>query len=349
MAMNQLLDRFCDRERVPAVAATVIAADGSVEATVAGVLRRGTADRVTVSDAWHIGSCAKTMTAVLWARLVESDLAQWEMPLADALGCPRSHMHPGWAGQTVDNALRWQAGVQPNLTPSEMRQAWADSRTLAEQRSDITARVMASSPRRPGRFAYSNLSYVLVAAAVDRLASMPFERALDVYVHQPLGISSAGFGAPARVLGHGPRIRLGPLRALTGSPVEPSHPLSDNPPVISAAGTVHIAIEDWARFVHAFLHDDTARPQNADDPFLRPDSITKLLEPVGAGRTRAAMGWMPAGRVAALSYAMQGSNTLWSASAGLDADRRRGVVVVANDGRTSTLRATFRLALQLLS
>ncbi len=349
MAMNQLLDGFCDRDRVPAVAAAVIAADGSVEAAVAGVLRRGTADRVTVSDAWHIGSCGKTMTAVLWARLVENDVAQWDMPLADALGCPRGHLHADWASQTVDDALRWHAGVQPNLTPSAMRQAWADSRPLEEQRFDVATRVMASPPRRPGRFAYSNLSYVLVGAAVDRLASMPFERALDVYVHQPLSISSAGFGAPARVAGHGPRFRFGPLRALPGRPVEPSHPLSDNPPVMSAAGTLHIAIEDWARFVHAFLHDEAAGPPSGDDPLLRPESITKLLAPVGAGRSCAAMGWMPANRVPALSYAMQGSNTLWSASAALDSDRHRGVVVVANDGRTSTLRATFRLALQLLS
>ena len=347
--MNQLLDRFCKRERVPAVAAAVIAADGSVEAAVAGVLRRGTADRVTVSDAWHIGSCAKTMTAVLWARLVENGLATWDMPLADALGCSRDHMHAEWASRTVNDALRWQAGVQPNLTQSEMRQAWADSRPLEEQRSDIAARVMASPPRRAGRFAYSNLSYVLVAAAVDRLASMPFERALDVYVHQPLSISSAGFGAPARVLGHGPRFRFGPLRALPGGPIEPSQLLSDNPPVISAAGTVHLAIEDWARFVHVFLHDEATEPQSGDDPLLRPESITKLLAPVGTGRSRAAMGWMLANRVPALSYAMQGSNTLWSASAALDSDRHRGVVVVANDGRTNTLRATFRLALQLLS
>ena len=346
--MDQLLDKFCDRERVPAVAAAVIAADASVETAVAGVRRRGAADRVTVSDAWHIGSCAKTMTAVLWARLVENDLAQWDMPLADALGCPRGHMHAGWADQTVDDALRWRAGVQPNLTPTAMRQAWADSRPLEEQRFDIAPRAMASPPLRPGRFAYSSLSYVLVAAAVDRLASMPFEQALHAYVHQPLGISSAGFGAPARVAGHGPRIRLGPLRVLPGSPVEPSHPLSDNPPVLSAADTVHLAIEDWARFVQVFLHDETPGPPSTDGPFLRPDSITRLLAPVGAGRTRAAMGWMSANRVPALSYAIQGSNILWSASAGLDADRRRGVVVVANDGRSSTLRATFRLALQLL-
>ena len=291
MAMNQLLDNFCDKERVPAVGAAVVTAGASVEASVAGVLHRGAADRVTLSDAWHIGSCAKTMTAVLWARLVENDLARWDMPLADALGCPRGHVHADWADQTVDDALRWQAGVQPNLTPSAIRQARADSRALENQRFDIAARVMASPPQRPGRFAYSNLSYVLVAAAVDRLASMPFEQALHVYVHQPLSISSAGFGAPARVLGHGPRIRLGPVRALPGRPVEPSHLLSDNPPALSAAGTVHLDIKDWARFVRVFLHDDTTGPLSASGPFLRQESITKLLDPVAEQRTSGVSGF----------------------------------------------------------
>lgn len=346
--MKELLERFRGREQVPAVAAAIVGADGVVESAVSGVRRRDATDDVVISDAWHIGSCAKTMTAILWARLVEHDLARWNMPLAEALGCPRGYMHADWADQTVDDALRWQAGVRPNLTPSAMRQAWADARTLEEQRFSIAEGVMASPPRRPGRFAYSNLSYMLVAAAVDRLASMPFERALDVYVHQALSISSAGFGAPAHVLGHGPRIRLGPLSALRGGAVEPSHPLSDNPPVMSAAGTVHLDIEDWARFVHVFLDDGTAGPQNSEGPFLRRETIERLLTPVAAGHTSAAMGWMPANRIAALSYAMQGSNTLWSAMAGLDSDRRRGVVVVANDGRTRVLRATLRLALQLL-
>ena len=346
--MKELLERFRGREQVPAVAAARVDADGIVESAVSGVRRRDTTDEVTMSDAWHIGSCAKTMTAVLWARLVEHELARWDMPLAEALGCPRGHVHDDWANQTVDDALRWQAGVRPNLTPSAMRQAWADSRPLEDQRFEIAARVMASPPQRPGRFAYSNLSYTLAAAAVDRLTSMPFERALDVYVHQPLSISSAGFGAPAHVLGHSPRIRLGPLSALRGGPVEPSHPLSDNPPVMSAAGTMHLDIEDWARFVHVFLDDSTAGPQNSESLFLRLGTIERLLTPVAAGHTSTAMGWMPANRIAALSYAMQGSNTLWSAMAGLDSDRRRAVVVVANDGRSRVLRATLRLALQLL-
>jgi len=345
--MKELLERFRGREQVPAVAAAIVDADGIIEPAVSGVRRRGTADEVTMSDAWHIGSCAKTMTTVLWARLVEHDLARWNMPLAEALGCPRGRVHADWAGQTVDDALRWHAGVRPNLAPSAMRQAWADSRPLEDQRFDIAARVVASPPRRPGRFAYSNLSYMLVAAAVDRLAPMPFETALGAYVLQPLRISSAGFGAPARVLGHRSRIRLGPVRALPGAPVVASHPMSDNPPVMSAAGTVHINIEDWARFVGIFLRDNSTALCSGK-PFLQPETVEHLLTPVTARPVSAAMGWMATDKSAAFSYAMQGSNTLWSATAGLDSDRGRGVVVAANDGRSRVLRAMARLALQLL-
>ena len=138
------------------------------------------------------------------------------------------------------------------------------------------------------------------------------------------------------------------MSALRGGPVEPSHPSSDNPPVMSAAGTVHLDIKDWARFVHVFLNDGTAASQDSAGTLLRPETIERLLTPVAAGHTSAAMGWMPADRSTVLSYAMQGSNTLWSAMAGLDSDRRKGVVVMANDGRTRVLRATLRLARQLL-
>ena len=70
-----------------------------------------------MSDRWHIGSCTKTFTAVLWACLVERGQAEWNMPLVEALADLSGRMHPEWLEQTVDSVLWHHAGISPNLSP----------------------------------------------------------------------------------------------------------------------------------------------------------------------------------------------------------------------------------------
>ena len=62
-----------------------------------------------------------------------------------------------------------------------------------------------------------------------------------------------------------------------------------------------------------------------------------------------AMGWMRAAHLRGVSYAMQGSNTMWSATAIIDDDRQRAALVACNDGRNRVLNRSVGLAGQLLS
>ena len=69
--MNPSLLEFRNKHGVPAIGAAIVDAHGNVVADVVGTTRRGGSEAVTVDDAWHIGSCGKSMTASLYARLVE--------------------------------------------------------------------------------------------------------------------------------------------------------------------------------------------------------------------------------------------------------------------------------------
>ena len=216
-----LHERFARRKGVPAVAATVFDARGPVEVLVTGVRRRGSGGPALVSDRWHIGSCTKSFTAVLWARLVERGHAEWDMPLSAALA-DVGDVHPGWAGQTIDSTLRCRAGFAANLSPAQMQRSWSDTRPLAEQRTEVARRALAAPPVSAGRFEYSNLGYIVVGAAIDRLAGAPFEQALAAHVLEPLGITTAGFGPPADVWGHPARFRFGGLGLLRGPGAGPA-------------------------------------------------------------------------------------------------------------------------------
>jgi CubicO group peptidase (beta-lactamase class C family) len=169
---------------------------------------------------------------------------------------------------------------------------------------------------------------------------MPVEDALRICRLEPLGITSAGFGPPPDIWGHKPKLRIGSLVAGRGSPVEPGSLRSDNPALMTPAGRLHLTLADWAKFQQLFL--------NHGHGLLKATTIDHLINiPPGKGRGMA-MGWAPTSSLSEASYGMQGSNTLWAATALIDADSERTAMIVANDGRTRLLHRSAQLAASIL-
>jgi CubicO group peptidase (beta-lactamase class C family) len=340
--MTPQLEAFAVKHRVPAMGAAVVTRDGVDGLTVTGVTARGGTEPAQVDDAWHIGSCGKAMTAAAYARLVESGSARWGAPLPELFADLAADLDPGWSAVTIDDLLTCQAGLPPNLTRAAMKSHYADGRPVREQRTEMAARALATPPRRPGRFVYSNLGYGLAGAAIERLTDRPYEDALGDLVLAPLGITRAGFGPPARLWGHGgPMLALGLVAVTLGRsrPADPTDPMSDNPAVYSPAGRVHLPLAEWARFHQAFLLEG--------GDLLSAASVERLLTPPRGAGYRMAMGWAPVpgqpGRIG-----QQGSNTFWVATAVMDRAAGRTALVVCNQGSFSMLRRTPALAQELL-
>ncbi len=334
-----LLDDFRDRFDTPAVIGGVVNLDGALELDVTGCRRRDRPnDAATVDDRWHIGSCGKSMTAVLYGCLVEAGLAQWGTPIG-ALFPEIADIDPGWNEPTIDDLLHCRAGVAPNPPRSQMATLWASRAPEAEQRLNAAKTVLSNPPDNAGKFRYSNLGYIVVGAAIDAIAGMPYEQALRHRVLEPLGIDSLGFGPPPMVCGHRSRFRLGPLLS-RGAPAPPDDVHSDNPTLFNPAGRMHLTVGDWAKFQRLFL--------DAGQPLLGEETVKHLLALPADDPTSMAMGWVPAYRLDGVAYGMQGSNTVWSATALIDDDMEKTSLVIVNDGRAKVLRRSAQLAFALL-
>lgn len=338
--INGQLERFAARHRVPGAGLAIIDADGTLDVAVTGTTRRGHTEPASLDHQWHIGSCAKSITAAMYALLVERGRARWDAPVTELVPDLAGDLHPDWAAPTIDEVLQCRAGVQPNLTVREMRRARSDTRSALEQRTATARDVLRAAPARHGQFRYSNLGYVIVGAAIDRIAGS-YEQALHDLVLDPLGIDSAGFGPPPDIWGHQPRLQLGPVGVGRGRPSPPARPTSDNPAVYTPAGRLHLSLPDWATIVRRLFLD-------TDNRLLTTESIDRLLH-VPDGNAMA-MGWAPAPKqMPNASAAMQGSNTFWAATGLLDTDRRRAVLLVTNDGRTRVLSTSAGFAHGLLT
>ncbi len=307
----------------PAIAAAVVGRAGLEWSGVRGVRRKGEEDAATQDDRWHLGSNAKAMTAAAFARLVERGQARFGMPLAEVF--PDVSIDAGFEGATLDDLMRHLGGLEDRVAMASPVEARVDPRSPVEQRAATVARALGSAPTKPrGTFAYANVNYVILGAALERITGKSSEEVLTEEVFQPLGLSSAGFGAPvtnaaggSNVWGHRPN----------GAPVDPASPFSDNPPFLVPAGAVHMTVADYGRYMQATVGGGPV-------DWLKPETLAALTAQT-EGAPGYALGWLtqPASWAGGkIGIGHEGSNTLWHSFAIGSMDLGLGFIVLSNGG-----------------
>jgi len=164
-----------------------------------------------------------------------------------------------WHAVTLEQLLTHRGGA-PAHPPEDL---WADALeqkgTPTEQRFAMMRGLVCRAPEEPRgkKFIYSDVGYGIAGAMLERVTGEAWEDLVRERIFEPLGMTSAGFGAPAtpgkvdQPWGH-----LGEIGELR--PVPPG-PQADNPPAIGPAATVHASLVDFARY--ADWHADWRRAE----------------------------------------------------------------------------------------
>jgi CubicO group peptidase (beta-lactamase class C family) len=295
--VTSVLETIREKRQLPALAAAVMK-DGKLVAIGATGLRRlGGTERVTIEDKWHVGSCTKSMTASVAARLVERGVLKWDQMVGETLASRCPGMDAAWKPVTLEQLFGHRAGAPPEAPKDLLAEAWQLRGSPSAQRWNFTRGLLKAAPAiTPGtKFAYSNQGYVIAGQMMELAAKKPWESLMRELLFEPLQLRSAGFGAA----GNGTKADQ-PWGHKNDVPVPPG-PHADNPPAIGPAGTVHLSIGDFARY--GAWH---ARGKE----FLKPEQFTKLHTPL-EGQDYA-LGWgvteRPWGKGKVLTHT--GSNTM---------------------------------------
>lgn len=315
----------------PALAGAIVSREGVLWSSVRGVRQAGGSDPVTVDDRWHLGSNTKAMTAALFARLVEQGRADWDMTVAQAF--PDLTLDPAWSATRLIDLMHHRAGL---MDADVIGRAWlmtarADPRTLPEQRRAIAEQAFAKPPGGAvGTFAYGNANYIVLGAAIEAITGTSWEDAMRAEVYGPLGLTSAGFGPPPspNAWGH----RAGP------TPIDPTNPGADNPLALGPAGTAHMTLADYGRFLAVFLSDGGG--------WISADSVARLTAPAEGPPPGYGCGWIVQGQGAGRVLAHEGSNTMWHAGVLVRPGQGRAVIAVSNDDQAGS-RAVQDLMVRL--
>jgi CubicO group peptidase (beta-lactamase class C family) len=308
---------------VPALVAAAVLDGRIVSVGAAGVRKKGDAIPVTTEDKFHIGSCTKSMTATLGAILIEDGKLQWDTKLSDVF--PDMDVHEDYKNVTFDQLVTNTAGVPGNIKSDLWSALWKREGNERAQRLQLVKEILREPPAyKPGSDqVYSNAGFSIAGAMLEAIMDRPYEELLAERLFHPLGMTSAGFRAPAsngsvnQPYGHTKSFFM-------VNPVNPE-PKGDNPPAIAPAGAVHCSVLDFARY--ALLHLG-----RADKGILTNKSLDKLHEPIqGKDYGR---GWVVTNRPWAKGRALThaGSNTMFYAVIWIAPEREFAAVAMCNYG-----------------
>jgi len=326
--VSRLLEHIRAKYKLPSLAAAVLF-DGSIVATNAvGVRKQGDSQKVTANDEYHLGSITKSMTATVAAMLVEQGKISWTTTVGEMFPDLRQQMHPQYRGVTLEQLLAHRGGAPADPPAQVWSDAWEAQGTPGAQRLAFVTAILARKPAaEPGtKFIYSNQGYAIAGVMLERATGKSWEDLMRSMLFEPLGMSSAGFGAPAspgkidQPWGHTHTL-LGGIK-----PVAPGLG-ADNPLAISPAGAVHCSMADLARYVRFHLAGE-----RGESKLLSAASFKKLHQPVAGGDY--ALGWIVLQRKWAHGAALMhnGSNTMFYAVIWAAPQRNCAIVVASNLG-----------------
>lgn len=277
-SLEVILEPYLEKYGLPALGAAVVR-DGKILAMGAvGTKAAGQQIPVATGDRFHIGSDTKAMTALLAAMHVEAGKLRWDSTVEEVFPELKKTLTAGWGQVTLEALLSHTSGIPADdgrfgrLLGESFEQGDLDLRGLRYwMLSKFVGEPVAAAPRK--QFAYSNMGYVIVGAMIERVAGRSWEELLLEKIFVPLRLRSAGFGPQSTV---GTVDAPLPHRIIDGK-VTPmlAGPNADNPLVLGPAGTVHMSLQDFARWAIWNLGRGKRGPG-----LVRAETLARLMTPV---------------------------------------------------------------------
>lgn len=240
-----------DNLREKCGAPALIAANNS-EILVSGTRAFGKDIKAHIADKWHIGSITKSFTALLVAKMVDNGIVKWETTIGEVFGEFAKADNP-YKGVNFLHLLSHRSGMPGNIPLPKLLSYKRINSDPRGERIDYVKTALQQKPngKMGEHFEYSNSGFVIAGAILEKLSGKSWEELMRSEILEPLGLNSAGFGAPGekgkldQPLGHS--------KAMFGNSLKPAEigGMTDNPAVIGPAGTLHMSAHDMIKYLEA--------------------------------------------------------------------------------------------------
>jgi CubicO group peptidase (beta-lactamase class C family) len=291
------------------------------------------------------------MTATMLGTLVEEGKLTWSTTVGEVFTELADKMDSGWKNITLEQLLTHRSGAPADLNADNLwARLWNHKGIPTEQRMTLVEGVLSKPPiAAPGtKYIYSNAGFAIAGAMAEKITGQSWEDLMRARLFEPLGMTSAGFGAP----GSAEKIDQPRGHRVDGTAILPGFG-ADNPAAIGPAGTVHCSIGDWAKYIALHLN-----AERGECNILKRETFEKLHTPFPAGDADIyAMGWAVTNRDWAKLNASDGrllthagSNNMWYCVAWLAPAPGKdfAVLVMCNQGGDDAAKMCDEIASSLI-
>jgi len=295
--------------KLPAVGVAVVTSKGIEYMFVRGALTIDGSVAATEKNMWHLGSCTKSMTAMVVARLAELGKLDLDMPLDKVF--PEFKVHDKYKVVTTRHLLSHLGGIGQKFDYSLTRE-----KTVPDQVQIAAKYFLESAPQAEiGKYEYANFGIVIAGAVAAKVAGKSIEDLLSEQFAS-MGIKDFGYGP----CGEGQ-----PWPHKDGVAVRSRPPGPDNPPVITSAGRVHMTLPEWGRYIQEHLKAFKGESKIVPQLYLR-----EMVKP--PLKSSYSMGWISSPRTWAAGNAFNhtGSNTMNYCAVWMAPAKDKAYLVVTN-------------------
>jgi len=337
--ISGILTAIRAEHEVPALVASVGHADGSIETGAVGVRILGKSAKVTPDDKFHIGSVTKPMTATVIATLIDEGKLQWSTSVAQALPECSSTMRPEYKEVTVADLLAHEGGLPPFDEEKDLKAIPSLAGSPTAQRLAFSCLAFSRPPvvKPKQEFKYSNAGFTVATAIAEKASGISWEELVRTRIFAPLGLTTAGFGWPAKGGAPQPWGHWKQLWRVVPQDPDGKYQL---PVFLAPAGDVHMSMPDLARFLVAHL-----QALHGDARLVKPETAHLMH----TRRIKSGLGWgvQPLGDFDAVSV-YQGSADTFITIVAIVHDGDLVIAVSANSATKEADAATKQALKQLL-
>ncbi|QSE97647.1 serine hydrolase domain-containing protein [Fulvivirga lutea] len=328
--LTALLANRVKEWEIPGAGVSIISKDSVLDFAVSGVRIWNSSTSIQTDDAFHLGSCTKSMTAALAGSLVDEGKISYKTKLIEVFPDLVDSIHADYHFVTLIELLSHTSGIAANASDW-----WAyEELEIRERRlALLKENLLNTSPHKKGQFIYSNLGFMVAACMLERVTGNSWEELIRIYIFNKLDMFSAGFG---------PVINKGDYNAPTGhirknGSWRPSY--GDNAEALGPAGRVHANLIDWSKFIQEHLKLPNESKLSAS-----------YLHQIQSSSNSYKLGWRIVERKwgGERVYTHNGSNTMWYSVVWLAPEINRAYLVTTNSMESGIPKLMDKLIVDLL-
>ncbi|MEW8506095.1 MAG: serine hydrolase domain-containing protein [Candidatus Thiodiazotropha sp.] len=236
---------------IPAMAVVIMDTDRMLVADIQGERVIGSNNSATLNDYFHIGSCTKSMLAVIAGKLIEQGRLKWDTGFFELYPELKAVARNDYLEITLDDLMLCEAGIAPFTAGQEY--AGLDASITGSRAAFIDYLIRqkpaAKRTKRGFKHRYSNASYTMAAAMVERVSGLTWETLIQQTLGGDMQLPVI-FGWPNgyhRDQPWGHAEIEGTLKALS-----PDHDYR-LPDILAPAGDLSMKPLDYARYVQFHL------------------------------------------------------------------------------------------------